>query len=127
MKMVKLIIVALCMVVGANNVSAQKADKKASKETEVTFKTSIHCNNCAERVKKNIPFDEKGVKDITVNVETKEVTIKYRTDKTDKEKLKKAIEKLGYTAEEVTAVQTTAELSKKQGCCSTATENCNSK
>ena len=118
MKIVKLMIIALCVLVGANTVSAQKLDKKANKEAEVTFKTSIDCHNCEQKVLKNIPF-EKGVKDVKVTLETKEVKIKFQTGKTNKETLKKAIEKLGYTAEEVTAE--TAAITG--GSCCQKTEN----
>lgn len=112
MKTIKLMIVALCLIVaGANTLSAQ-TDKKSNKDSEVTFKTSIDCHNCEQKVKKNLPF-EKGVKDVNVTLDTKEIKIKYRSDKTDKEKLKKAIEKLGYTAEEVDPTQTTASTSSK--------------
>jgi len=41
------------------------------------------------------------VKDLTTNLDKKLVTIKYQTDKTNKDKLKKSIEKLGFTCEEV--------------------------
>jgi copper chaperone CopZ len=39
------------------------------------------------------------VKDLTVNLEKKTVHIVYNPQKTTEENLKKAIEKLGYTAE----------------------------
>lgn len=119
MNTIKLMIVTLCMVIGASALSAQT--KKDTKEAEVTFKTSIECHSCEQKIKKNIPF-EKGVKDVSVNVEKKEVTIKYRTDKTDKEKLQKAIEKLGYTCEEITPISTTAALSKPSCCAHTSSD-----
>jgi copper chaperone CopZ len=83
-------------------VSGQDAKKvlKNSKEETVVFSVSMDCHSCEQKIKKNIPY-EKGVKDLTVNLEKKQVTIKYQTDKTDKDKLKKAIEKLGCTCEEV--------------------------
>ncbi|MDR1055360.1 MAG: heavy-metal-associated domain-containing protein [Prevotellaceae bacterium] len=118
MKIIKLTIVALCMVVGASTLSAQD-NKKDNKEADVTFKTNIECHNCEQKIMKNIPFD-KGVKDVKVTLDKKEVKITYRTDKTDKEKLKKSIEKLGYTAEEIDPTQTTAALSGAS-CCSSKT------
>ena len=60
----------------------------------------MHCHNCEQKIKKNIPY-EKGVKDLTTNLEKQLVTVKYQADKTDKTKLKKAIEKLGFTCEEI--------------------------
>jgi len=98
MKVVK-IILAVMFLAGTCTVFAQ--DKKGNnKEEQVIFLVSMDCHNCEQKIKKNIPF-EKGVKDLTTNLDKKLVTIKYHPDKTDKDKLKKSIEKLGYTCEEV--------------------------
>ncbi|MBQ1649003.1 MAG: heavy-metal-associated domain-containing protein [Bacteroidales bacterium] len=67
---------------------------------QVVFATSIHCANCGKKVQENISF-EKGVKDLKVDVPTKQVTVTFNTAKTDTTKLKKAINKLGYSAEVV--------------------------
>ena len=93
------IILAVVFLLGAGTVSAQD-NKKNSKEAEVVFSVSMDCHSCEQKIKKNIPF-EKGVKDLTTNLEKQLVTITYQTDKTDKAKLKKAIEKLGFTCKEV--------------------------
>ena len=88
---------------GVSSVSAQdvkKVAKKATTETQVVFSVSMDCHNCEQKIKKNIAY-EKGVKDLTTNLETKLVTIKYQSDKTDKAKLKKSIEKLGFTCTEL--------------------------
>lgn len=77
--------------------SAAAQNKKGA--DTVTFKTDIHCQNCVNKINKNIPF-EKGVKDVQANVETKEVTVTYDTKKTDKDKLVKAFEKINVKAEE---------------------------
>jgi len=78
---------------------AQTTNAKGKNEIkEVTFITSIDCNHCKMTIMKNIPY-EKGVKDVKVDVEKKEVTVKYLTDKNNEANLVKAIEKLGYTAE----------------------------
>jgi copper chaperone CopZ len=47
---------------------------------------------------------EKGVKDIKVDLEKKEVTLVYNPTKTTEEKLKKAIEELGYTCKKTKSV-----------------------
>lgn len=75
------------------------AQSKKGTET-VTFKTDISCQNCVNKINKNIPF-EKGVKDVEANIETKEVTVTYYAKKTDKAKLVKALEKIDVKAEEV--------------------------
>lgn len=80
----------------------QKDKKKENKKkTEtVTFKTSLHCDKCVKKVNENISF-EKGVKDLSVSLSEKKVTICYDPSKTDEATLAKAIEKLGYSAEKV--------------------------
>lgn len=75
------------------------AQEKKGTET-VTFKTDISCQNCVNKINKNIPF-EKGVKDVQANVETKEVIVTYDTKKTSKDKLVKAFDKISVKAEEV--------------------------
>jgi copper chaperone CopZ len=99
MKTVQIILAAVVFLLGTQAVSAQ--DKKANnREEQVVFSVNMHCHNCEQKIKKNIPY-EKGVKDLTTDLDKKQVTVKYRPDKTDKDKLKKSIEKLGYTCEEV--------------------------
>jgi copper chaperone CopZ len=99
MKVVRSILAAVAFLFATGIVSAQ--DKKENaKEEQVVFSVNMHCENCEQRIKKNIPY-EKGVKDLTTDLKKQLVTIKYKTDKTDREQLKKSIEKLGYTCEEV--------------------------
>jgi copper chaperone CopZ len=80
--------------------NAQEIGDKAKKKNSetVTFAVNVHCDNCKAKIEKNISW-EKGVKDLTVDLEKKAVTIVYNPQKTTEEKLKKAIEKLGYTCE----------------------------
>lgn len=75
---------------------AQKKDKKDNSKEKVVFDVSMTCENCQKRIEKNIAF-EKGVTDMKVNLSEKTVEIEYKKDKTDVDKLQKAIEKLGYT------------------------------
>lgn len=66
------------------------ADKK---EKTVVFKAVLHCESCKAKVEKNIPF-EKGVTDLKVDLPGQTITITFREDKNDVQKLQKAIEKL---------------------------------
>ena len=78
------------------------AQEKSKKELQtVRFETSIDCENCVNTIMKNIPYI-KGVKDVKCDLSTKEVTVQYQDGKTTTEVLKRSIEKLGYTAKEVT-------------------------
>ena len=72
--------------------------KPKAKDREALYQTNLHCKNCAAKIQDNVAF-EKGVKDMTVDVEAKTVKIVYNPNKTDVELLAEAIRKLGYTAE----------------------------
>jgi len=91
-------LVALMLLLGINTVSAQQ--RQNTREAQVVFSVDMDCHNCEQKVKKNIPY-QRGVKDLTTNLDKQLVTIKYQTNRTDKDKLKKSIEKLGFKAEEV--------------------------
>ena len=69
---------------------------------EIKIKTSAQCDNCKERIEKALAF-EKGVKKSTLDVKTKECTVIYNPKKTSPEKIKAAIAKSGYDADEVKA------------------------
>ncbi|MGN0190930.1 MAG: heavy-metal-associated domain-containing protein [Candidatus Cryptobacteroides sp.] len=78
--------------------SVQKNPKTEIKT--VTFSASLHCKACVNKVMENISF-EKGVKDLKVDLEKREITVKYDSSRTSVEKLAAAIEKLGYKVEVV--------------------------
>jgi len=69
------------------------------KEAEVTFTVAVHCDNCKKKIENSLPH-EKGVKDLKVSVKEQSVWVKFDTGKTNKDLLRKAIEKLGFTATE---------------------------
>ncbi|MDR2358451.1 MAG: heavy-metal-associated domain-containing protein [Prevotellaceae bacterium] len=80
----------------------QAPSKLKKNEAEVTFIVNMSCHHCKKKIENAIPH-EKGVLDMKVTLDTKEVWIKFNTTKTDREKLVKAFEKLGYTAKEAEA------------------------
>lgn len=93
-----LTLMAALLIVGGLGFSADaQTRRKASKFQEVTFVTTIDCKNCVKKVEAKLP-DEKGIKDMKVNLADKTVWIKYDATKTDKEKLAAAINKIGYEA-----------------------------
>gem|GEM_PF-316671 len=99
MKRMLFILIALftTSLISIEDVQAQEKKKKDNQKTMKAW-VSMDCENCKAKIEKNIAF-EKGVKSLEVDLKTKTVTIDYRTDKTNPQKLEKAIEKLGYTAE----------------------------
>lgn len=63
----------------------------------VVYSSDLDCENCEKKVMENIAF-EKGVKDISVNLDNATVSIIFDETKTDTLKLAKAIRRLGYSA-----------------------------
>lgn len=96
MKIFKTLLLCAALFIGFG-ASAQTAAKKAKTET-VTFNVAMDCHSCQAKIEKNIPW-EKGVKDLSVDLESKQVTIKYDPSKTTEAKLKEAIEKLDFACE----------------------------
>lgn len=86
------------MIMGIGSTVAQdKKEVKSDKET-ITFDVSMTCENCQKRIEKNIAF-ERGVTDMKIDLEKKTVKIEFKKSQTTVEKLKAAIEKLGYKVE----------------------------
>ena len=70
----------------------------------LVVKTSVLCDECKERIEHDLSF-AKGVKSNVVNLETKEVTVVYNSAKTDPQKIREAITKIGYSADSLKADQ----------------------
>jgi len=73
-----------------------------SKIKKIDIKVSLQCEMCKERILNDLSF-EKGVKDIEVNIEEKSVVVTYNLDKTTPEKIRTAISKIGYDADDIPA------------------------
>ena len=70
----------------------------------LVVKTSVLCDECKERIEHDLSFT-KGVKSNVVNLDTKEVTVVYNAEKTNPEKIRVAITKIGYDADSLKADQ----------------------
>jgi mercuric ion binding protein len=90
---ITIIIFAFLITMLTNNAFAIKN----TKEKTVVFAVSMDCNSCVKKIEGSIPY-EKGVKDLKVSLDKKEVTVTFRADKTSTEVLIKAFNKLGYDA-----------------------------
>lgn len=107
MRKVHIIAISLCAFFCAGSLAAapvfvgnQAAEVKKSAYKTVTFNVSMHCQKCVKKINDNVSF-EKGVKDLSVSLDRKTVTLTYDPSKTDVPKLKAALEKLGYQVSEV--------------------------
>lgn len=88
-------------VISAFSITLVQAQDKNKTET-VVIKSSVVCGMCDARVKKELAY-EKGVTDIQVDLKEKLITVEYKPGRTDVEKIKKAITKIGYDADDLMA------------------------
>lgn len=98
MNMKKLIIVCLMAFVGFGVAEASAQKKNSATIKTTVFVTDIDCEHCAKKITNTIPY-EKGVKDVQVDVPTKQVTVTYDTKKCNEESLMKAFAKVKVKAE----------------------------
>ena len=82
----------LVLLFGVMLATEAKTEKK-----KVTFDVTMHCENCKKKIERNLAY-EKGVLNLKVVLKEKTVTVTYDVAKTDVEKIKEALEKLGYEA-----------------------------
>lgn len=76
------------------------AQAKPNKQTVVLF-VDLHCQDCCNKILKNIPFDKElknGVKDLVFDLEAKTVTVTYDANKTDVPAIQEAFAKIGKPA-----------------------------
>jgi mercuric ion binding protein len=74
---------------------------KAQTDT-VRIHTSAICEQCKERIENDLSF-EKGIKSSHVDLEKHLVTVIYHPKKTDAQKIREAISKIGYDADSLKA------------------------
>ena len=86
-------------------------DKKVA---TIKIKTSAVCGQCKDRIEQGMAY-AKGIRDITLDVDSKIATVKYSTSKTSPDEIRKGISKLGYDADDVPADK--AAYEKLPPCC----------
>jgi periplasmic mercuric ion binding protein len=94
------LILAISLII--NGLVLAKIQEPAPKTAEVKIKTSAICGQCKQRIEHDLAF-EKGVVSSNLDVKTKIVTVIYKPKKTDAEKIKTAISKIGYAADDIKA------------------------
>lgn len=75
-------------------------EAKPNKQKVVLY-VYLHCQDCCDKIMKNIPFDKdlnRGVKDIEFDMEAQTVTVTYDANKTNVPALQKAFAKIGKPA-----------------------------
>lgn len=95
----------LSMLLGATIAMAQNVNDSAATKSRIqtiVIKTSAVCESCKETLEKAMAY-EKGVKESNLHVESKMLTVKYDSEKTTPEKIKKAVTMAGYDADDLVA------------------------
>lgn len=77
--MKKILMICLALMMGAGVCVAQKGNAK--KEVTSVFVSDIDCDHCAKKILNNVPSLGKGIKDVQVDVKTKEITVVYDSTK----------------------------------------------
>lgn len=86
-----------------------------TKTATFTVDPPMGCDNCVRKIKNNLRF-EKGMVEVTPLLEKQVVVVRYNSDKTNVDKIKKGFEKIGYTASEATAASKPATATKADAC-----------
>lgn len=81
---------------------------------EVVIKTSAQCGMCKDRIEKELAFT-KGVKYAVLDLETKDVTVRFSEKKTTADEIRKVLSGIGYDADSVLADPVAYE--KLPACC----------
>lgn len=105
------ILLAMIMVFA---VTGSNFSQEQKKEETITIKTSAVCGMCKERIEGDMKF-EKGVTDVNLDLKTKMLTVTYKTSKTNPDKLREAVTKIGYDADDKLADQKAYD--KLPACC----------
>ena len=71
-------------------------------ESQVIIQTSAQCEKCKYRIEEALSF-EAGIKKSDLDLKTKKITVNYNPSKITPEKIRIAISKVGYDADEVKA------------------------
>lgn len=74
------------------------------KTAVIKVKTSAICGMCKKRIERDLGVT-KGIVNSNLDLNDKVVTITYNTKKTNPEKIKEVISKIGYDADEIIADQ----------------------
>ncbi|MDG1147542.1 MAG: heavy metal-associated domain-containing protein [Crocinitomicaceae bacterium] len=91
-----LLIAMLSLIAGVTNA-------QTSKVSTVKIKTSAECNSCKVRLEDKLNYTS-GVKYAELNLEDKNLTVKFNTKKITLAAIRKIIAETGYDADDVKAI-----------------------
>jgi copper chaperone CopZ len=73
-----------------------------AQSSEVKIKTSAVCDMCKRTIERDLAF-EKGIKKVTLDLDSNVVTVLFNPKKTDEQKIRTALTFIGYDADSVPA------------------------
>lgn len=91
--------VLLFTLLGAYNTQAQKSAKSTPITETAVLMTSAQCDMCKARIEGKLG-ESKGVRMVALDIRSKKLTVKYNPEKTTVDEIKRAINALGYDADE---------------------------
>lgn len=83
----------------SNSTFSQNVKKN---EKEIKINTSAVCGMCKTRIEEGLAF-EKGISNVSLDLETKVLTVVFNSNKTDETKILTLINNLGYDANDTKA------------------------
>lgn len=89
---------ALLFLITIFAVQAQKEPVETDKGYKIEIQTSAICEMCQYALEKDLAF-EKGVKEATLNLDNKVMTVIYNSKKTNDQIIRECITKVGYHAD----------------------------
>ena len=101
MKMKNLVIL-LIICISSMQINRVYGQTKSKSDT-ITIQTSAQCEMCKERIEKALSY-ESGVKSSNLNLDSKKITVIFKPAKTTADKIRKAINAVGYDADNTKAV-----------------------
>jgi copper chaperone CopZ len=81
---------------------------------EAVIQTSAQCGDCKERIENKLNYT-KGVVFGELDLDSKKVTVRYKTKSTSLQEIKQAIASIGYSADDVKAKE--EDVLKLPKCC----------
>lgn len=88
----------LLLITISTSVSAQKDPIAVEKRYKIEIQTSAICEMCKHTLERDMAF-EKGVKESSLNLDNKVISVTYNPRKTDGQTIRKRIAMIGYHAD----------------------------
>ncbi len=93
------ILICLALMATAFGRAATPERKPANEPVTTVFLTDIRCGHCKEKIMGNIPVLGKGIKEVSVDVPTKRVSVTYDASKNNDATIVKGFAKLKVKAD----------------------------